>query len=394
MRAIINGKHSTLDPYCTHGDLLETLASGGSVQLEIDMIPYLQIDGSPNKNFLRFKRGNLRSVAKSFKGMPFLRDHEHGDLRARGGTITKSKAVKRDDGTMVFEMSASITAPWAVEAILRGNLDRFSIGWDHGGRETIHCTVCSAPIFTECSHFPGDSVVVDEDSGETETVEFEFTEAEGIEVSGVSVPAVAGTGISEIRSALSRSAAVFAAKRATLEAQDMEKIAIALGLTADASEETILAAIEARGEVVKQLSKSVDELETQNARLTDELTQARATEREIAVNALFVEHADRFPKMRTETGELRTHPAEARLRKLAETDLEAARGILAVLPKHSPVMGDPESLQPAAPSQGPSTPTIDPIVAKQCAAMGMSAEDTAKYTAQAKAELAARHGRN
>ncbi len=106
-------------------ELLAKMGEGENVELEIDFRSFQQVDGEHNSNHLRFKKGILRALGRSFKGAPLIRDHETDDLRARAGTVTRSQAVKIDGG-MAFDMTAAVTAPWAVEALLRGTLDRFS----------------------------------------------------------------------------------------------------------------------------------------------------------------------------------------------------------------------------------------------------------------------------
>jgi len=362
--------------------LLRKLAAGETVELEVDLRAYQQVEGEPNRNFLRFRKGILRKVARSFAGRPVLRDHEHNDLGARAGTIRRSSAVAIDGGA-AFEMTARLTAPWAVEALLRGNLDRFSIGWDHAGLESIHCTACKAPVFTVCDHLPGDSLQGD-DGEPAGIVEFEFQEADGLEVSAVSIPAVEGTGISGIRAALSRRSAVVA-NRQTREAHEMKAIATALGLRADASEDSILAAIEARDSASAALGKSVEELQATNLDLQKQIAEQEAEARERDVAQLFADFSDRFPVERDESGEPTTSKLETRLRKLAEIDVAAAREILEAMPSATPTAElAVERNRPRA------TPEVDddlgklgvpwnPIIAKQVEQLGMTPERYAKH---------------
>lgn len=315
-------------------EFLTAVAGGDSPDLEIDFRAFQQTEGIANRNHLRFAKKILRGLARSFVGAPLLRDHEQKDMLARAGTIKSSKAVPIDGG-LAFDMTASVVAPWAVGALLRGTWDRFSVGWDHGGRDTIECSLCKVPIFTKCSHLPGDKVVTDEESGETHVIEFVFTEATGIEVSGVSVPAVAGTGLTEIRAALSFTAATFAASESR-EARIMREIALALGLKADATADAILVAIEARSQAVAEISKEVTKLRTQNTELETELTTATARERKRDAEALFTAHAKQLPTERDGDGKRVASALEKKLRELAATDIAAARGILESLPTQTP----------------------------------------------------------
>ncbi len=296
------------------------------------------------------------------------------------GTILKSQAVKVDSG-VAFDMTAIVTAPFAVELLLRGNLDRFSIGWSHGGRDTILCTHNMLPIFTECFHFPGDKVT-DEATGDVHTVEFEFTEAIGKEASGVSVPAVEGTSVTEVRSALSASAATFAAQHR--EDRSMNRIALALGLSAEASEEAILAALAARSTSLSTLEANLAELTTSSAALATENETLRSVTLGQAIETLFAAHADRFAVVRNDAGERVVSATETQLRTLAATDIESAANILGTLPK----------IAPTGPAITPTlVPRADPthvlaivpdgidgdVLAGQLSALGVSPENYAKH---------------
>jgi len=311
--------------------LLKNMAEGDEVELSIDFRSFQQIEGKRNSNFLRFKRGSLRKLARSFKGQPFLKDHAPADLDSRAGTVTKSQAAPIDDG-MAFDMTANVTAPWAVAAILRGNLDRFSIGWGFGDIDTVHCTLCKCPVFTECSHLPGDKIT--DDDGNESIVEFEFQEAHGVEVSGVSVPAVAGTGISEVRSQLT---AAFAATEIAPSAQGVpmpnKAIAISLGLPADASVSDIEAAVTARDEHAKAVAGQLAELQNQNATLGESAKQLAEANKQRAINDVFADNADKFPLERDPAGNLIEHKAQTQLREtLAHCDVEIVAKTLASLP--------------------------------------------------------------
>lgn len=365
-------------------ELLAALSDGENVELEMDFRAFQQIDGQQNANHLRFKNGILRGLARSFRGVPLIRDHEQDDVLARAGTVTKSQAIKIDGG-LAFDMTALVTAPWAVEALLRGNIDRFSIGWAHGGLDTIMCSHCGTPIFRECFHFPGDKLA--DDDGNEHVVEFVFTEATGVEVSGVSVPAVAGTGIAEVRSALSRSAAALAAQRRTPR---MEKIALALGLPADASEEAILAALAARTEANSTLQASVDELSRSVEALTAANDQLLAASSAQEIDALFTEHADRLPVTRDDAGNRIASDTETQLRALAANDLESARAILSSLPRAAPTgpVGSTVNVRidPVPTPVTGGTPVLTPpegidgdILASQLSQLGMTAEQYAEY---------------
>lgn len=185
-------------PIADRAELLKQLAAGELVELQISYTAFVQ-DKKSNRNFLRFTDAALAQLAETGAGMPLIRDHLQGDLSARAGTITKSELVERG-GRSYINQTATVTAPWAVEALLRGNMDRFSIGFSKTG--PVLCSACKTEALTKCYHFPGDQLR-DDKGKKLGTVEYVFTAADMIECSAVSVPAVPAARIKEIRAALS-----------------------------------------------------------------------------------------------------------------------------------------------------------------------------------------------
>ena len=351
---------------------------GTPVELEIDIRGFQQQEGVANRNFSRFKKGILRKLAKSFKGVPLLRDHDQGSIEARAGTVLESKAVPIEGG-LAFDMTARVTAPWAVEAVLAGNLDRFSIGWDFPGLDTLQCSACKCQVLTgDCFHFPGDRL---EDGGRAE---FIFTEAEGVEVSGVSVPAVKGTGLDQVRSALSTAAGLRLDKHRDESAEEnMLKIARTLGLKDDADESTIVAgigALKARAEAAETTlatervshQENLTELATANKRISE--LEAAGTARD--VDALCSEFSTRFPITRDDGGKVVTSALETQIRTLAKSDIKAARAMLSAMPEQRPAVGEvPQVLRVSGtPAEKPEDYVSD-ISRKQRAQLGLTEED-------------------
>jgi hypothetical protein len=160
-----------------------------------------------NATFVRFRAKELPAFARSFRGRPFLRNHDRGNVLARAGTILESELEEGQERYSVRQR-LKVVKPWAVEAFLDGTMDAFSIGWDpqHRGfaglRRSLLCTVCSREFFSAgCRHLPGDEVALE--SGERVRVELEWRQIVGAEVSAVTFPAVAGTHVDEVRSVLS-----------------------------------------------------------------------------------------------------------------------------------------------------------------------------------------------
>lgn len=216
--------------------LIEASRAGQHVELEFEAITYYQRAGSQNRNFIRFRPGAMKALAKSGKGTPFLRDHAQRSQADRGGTVIASTAEKMDDGAIALRQRIRLTTPWAVQGALEGTIDRFSIGWHPTGE--LHCTACKAS-WTKCSHWPGDKI--DDES----VVELEYQEAELVEVSSVNVPAVVQTGITDqIRAALTLARQPTLAREEAAEMNPKE-LAKRLGLPESASEDEIFAALEA-----------------------------------------------------------------------------------------------------------------------------------------------------
>lgn len=179
--------------------VIEAVRSGKQVELALTAKTFRQHDGVPNKRYLRIAKSALGDVARSFVGKPMLVDHASWSQRSRIGTITSSEQVADGNGA-AFRMGLRVVKPDAVISVLDGTLDRFSIGWSATG--PVLCSVHRKDPRSSgsCGCWPGDQVMGDD--GKLQTVEFEFQSAEGTEVSAVNVPAVAGTGIEEVRTQL------------------------------------------------------------------------------------------------------------------------------------------------------------------------------------------------
>lgn len=369
-------------------ELLGRLRSGEGdpVELEVDIRAFQQQDGVANRNFTRFKKSILRKLAKSFKGVPLLRDHDSGSLEARAGTVMSSSAEPIEGG-LAFDMTARITAPWAVEAVLAGNLDRFSIGWDFPGLDTLQCSACKCPALTgDCFHFPGDRL---EDGGRAE---FIFTEAEGVEVSAVSVPAVKGTGLDQVRSALSKVAALRVTHNRDESAEEnMENIAKTLGLKSDADESTIIAGVGALKARAESAEAALQAEREEAAEVTSKLAKAEArieelsaADKERAVDALVSEYANRFPVERGEDGKKITSKLETEVRKLAASDVDAARAMLSAMPELRPAIGVVPASLGTAPAESATPVTLhavgnSEVGRDQRRQLGMTEEEFAKY---------------
>lgn len=200
-------------------------APGAPMRLVLTAVTYLQPE-TPNLKFARMKPAALRAFVESSPGSPFLRDHEQENLLARGGTVLSSKLITRN-GAPAIEQSLELVKPWAIEGVLDGTIDRFSIAWS--SPDGVECSVCGQQMFgrmSTCSHWPGDSYASSD--GEMKVCEMLFPMALSKETSAVSVPAVANTEIESVRAELS------AARTTTPKGAPpmFEKIRVSLGLAA------------------------------------------------------------------------------------------------------------------------------------------------------------------
>ena len=233
-------------------ELLARAMAGELVELELDVLAYTQRPGEPNRNFVRFRDGAMMALGRSGRGKPFLRDHQQYDVTKRGGTILESVTEKRGDGDYVIRMRVRLTAPWAVELALRDLLSFVSIGWHPTG--PIECSACNAPIFSQCSHWPGErlSEMADEggakrkvrDRNGSIVVEWVYTSAELVECSACNVPGVRDAEIEGIRAAL---AAHFGGMQPR-EGDEMllTRLTSILGLAATASDDDVVRAVESQ----------------------------------------------------------------------------------------------------------------------------------------------------
>lgn len=190
--------------------LLAKCAAGEHVEIDVDILAFEQRPGVANRNFLRFRDGAMLKLGASGKGTPFLKNHDQGDVEARGGTITRSQTEKVGEGEYHLRQTARLSAPWAVSMALRGLLDKVSIGW---AGDDVTCSVCGTAVYTECYHWPGDRVSEEagadgkkryvRDRKGSLRVEWIFNDPSLVETSAVNVPAVPMAGIEAVRAALS-----------------------------------------------------------------------------------------------------------------------------------------------------------------------------------------------
>lgn len=348
-------------------EMLDKLRAGEALDapLVVEATTFIQ-RATPNRNFSRFKRGTLRSTASTFGGMPVLVNHAHRDVNARIGTIMQSRAVRADNGSgdVSFRQTLSIVKPWAQLGFLDGTLDRFSIGW-HGGKVT--CSVHNQPLWGAdcCPCWPGETV-------NGKVVEAVWEGATGIEVSAVNVPAVVGTGVEQIRAALSALGVVKQSGVKPTRSNAMDEIKKQLGLPETATEAEVLAAIAAN-----------------NAKLAAALEESKRVAQEAAASAFATQLeaalADgRLTVTRDAQGNRVESELEQRLKALHAIDAKAATAMLDALPKRHPNGGGLQSKLPSggvdkSPALAAFPGADNPHLESCMAQMGVTLEEVQRF---------------
>lgn len=297
-------------------ELLKAVRDGEVVELEFEAVTFIQRD-TPNRNYVRFPPGKLAGFAASFKGMPFLRDHATYDSTSRGGTIVDAKLEHNADGSKQMRMRVRAVKSWAVEGLLDGTIDRFSIGWDRQGMEA-QCSIHLASWYS-CSCRLGATL---EDGRHVEIL---VPSPVGTEMSTILVPAVVGTTIesisqlgidsSRLADSLVRNATLSVAEGNKNMDPKLVTLLAVLGITASSAtalDDGIKAAEKLaadREEAIEQRDEAKGKLATVEIDAKTKLTAERATITKEKLTALKA-----AGKLRPGSGR------EDRLKKRAETD--------------------------------------------------------------------------
>lgn len=162
-------------------EILPKIESGELEYLDVKIKAYRT---GVNRNFLKFRDGDMPVFSKSFEGQPFQRDHDLS-VDARDGTILESGM----EGEWMLQ-TLRITTRRGMTDLVEGRIDRFSIGWFY---DMIECSVCGLN-WLECTHTPGNKYTV---SGVSKLCELIFLNPKGKEVSSCIANAVEGTSVIE-----------------------------------------------------------------------------------------------------------------------------------------------------------------------------------------------------
>jgi len=390
-------------------ELLRSLRKGEIVELDVEALVFHQHSAplplpvsevkKANANFLRFRDEDLAALARSFKGKLFLKDHDHS-FESIGGKVTASELVEAD-GRHSFHQTLHLVKPWAVEAALDGTLETFSIGWgskkrtDRAIRGSLLCSVCNRPwLSNDCPHMPGDEVQLDE-SGQRAVVELICTSVKGAETSAVPFPAVAGTGIDEVRAALAAAKAEHVSKdKDEMKTSDIAK---KLGLGEDADEASVLAAVERLGAASKDSESLRTELEAARIACESaktalaEVTAQRAAEQKARVDAEVAALKEgALSSGLWEPGSRK----EVLFDKLAAQSVESAREFVESLEPVTPV-GAPMQSVGTAP-QKPAVGSVDALLSAEygCDALQIAAAKAQFRQLKITPEMFAEHGQH
>lgn len=261
-------------------ELIASVRAGEHVELLIDATTFRQKEGVANRRNIRHADDALEALAISFANMPVLVDHDTWSQSSRIGTIVESK-LSRHGGTgwAALEQRLRIVKPEAVISVLDGTIDRFSIGWLPTG--PVLCSVHGTDVrgAEGCYCWPGDKVTHE---GKLRTVEYVFTAADGIEVSAVNVPAVKGTKVDDIRSALAAELDFSPRSHEPAGHMRFALLAAALSMTAltEADEAAALRAVE---DLKRSKLAAEQERDDARKRVTDAEAKLTAMEARVAV---------------------------------------------------------------------------------------------------------------
>lgn len=329
-------------------ELIEQVRAGKAIELAVKRARVYRQGKNPgtavNRRGLRFNTEALAAIAPTWKGKPFLVDHNTYEQGARKGTILSSEAGDHN-GMPAIYMGFSVVKPDAVISVLDGTIDVFSIGWFPSSSVlcTLHGKEMRGMGWDRCC-WPLDAVEVD---GKRKIAEYEYqADAEGKELSSVNVPAVSKTKIEEYHAALAAELSLPTPTRIKEHKMAWIRLAAALGLTA-LNEADEGAAVDAVTALRTRLASAEQQLGTATADLTAARAQLTAAQAGIAAAGRvrldgLIQDGIRVGKLqvvRGEDGQPRASAAETRLRRIgAEANgLAQVEAELAEMPVIVPV---------------------------------------------------------
>lgn len=320
--AELRGEEST-DAKAQRFELITAINGGKHVELAVTALTFRQRK-TPNRRYLRLADDKLAARVGSWKGLPYLTDHNTYSMSASKGTILSSKLVEESATVHAFEQKLHVVKPEAVRGFLDGTYKQFSVGWFPLG--PVLCSVhnCDIRQLDSCNCWPGTTVVgVD---GKTQIAEYVFSDYEGKETSSVVIPAVKDTSVEDVRAALA--AELNLPPTRTLITRNKEhrmalhRLAAVLGLAAltDAEESRAVDAVEALQRRATTAETSLAARTTELAQANTALTAATGAAREIQVGAILQSQgyaAGKLKRGKDGEGKDTPSPMEGWLRGLA-----------------------------------------------------------------------------
>lgn len=342
-------------------EMIQQLRSGTHLEIVVKRaLAYRQPKGKPNRRHLRFADDQLAAAAPSWRGQPFLVNHNTYDQEARKGTILTSELAADPKGAPAFYMGFSVVKPEGAISVLDGTIDRFSIGWFSTG--PVLCTAhgCDIRGLDACGCWPGEKVLVD---GKEKIVEYEYQSFAGKELSAVNVPAVIGTKIEEFHQALAAELDLPPRTKERKKMASLPRLAAVLGLTALTDTDEDRAVTIAEGLRQGKLAAEQERDTARTALTAAEKSRDEAiAARDVGQVDAIISGAYRDGKLRwarDEAGKAVPSAREARLRNIAKRDgLDALTAEVAELEAVVPVGQRSvvaDAKEPAKTVHGPAT---------------------------------------
>lgn len=352
-------------------ELIQSLMDGRHLELVVKRARTYKQSVKPgsmiNQRGVRFLTSALGEVAPTWKGQPFLLNHDARNQESRKGTILTSELGEHAGSPAIF-MGFSVVKRDAAISVLDGTIDRFSVAWRPKG--SVFCTVHGVDLLGKesCMCWPLEELTID---GKARTVEYEYHGGQGKELSAVNVPAVDGTKIEEYRAALAAELDLPPTRKKG-RTMAFERLRVILGMTtlSEADEGQAVVLVEGLRSRASAAERERDEARTELSAVQAQLTAAKAglaVASKARLDALITGaiRDGKIKSVRDANGALVTSARELRLRKIgAEPNgLAAVEAEIAELDVIVPI-----GRRPVA--EGTTEPTKKPL-----AALGAGGED-------------------
>jgi hypothetical protein len=386
--AALRGGTENQDAKAQRFELITAINGGKHVELAVTARTFRQRK-TPNRRYLRLSDEKLSARVGTWKGLPYLTDHNTWSMSASKGTILSSKLVEETPTVHAFEQKLHVVKPEAVRGFLDGTYKQFSIGWFPLGPVLCSAHNCDIRQLDSCSCWPGDQVLVD---GKPQIVEYVFSDYEGKETSSVVIPAVKDTSVEEVRAAL---AAELDLPRTRINKNKenrmaLHRLAAILGLAAltDAEETRAVDAVEALQRRASTAETALANTRAELAQAQSALTSATAAARGIQVNSILQEHGYGAGKLRygkDADGKPTPSPMEGWLRTLSAqpNGVELVKTQLSEMPVVVPVGQRPASdgaKVPGRADHGEQALTADnPYLRDAAEQLGLKVEDVVAF---------------